>query len=429
MSTTTETSERIDEPRPAEGTSPADAIATDSPRAVGVSLFAVAKQVVGGIGKDGLTTQASAVAYSFIFAIIPLLVFTFALAATVGNAINNGNTDDTVQSILDWLFARLPDTSAAALQTPIENAVGQAGGSVISLGALLALIGARGAMGSLVGALNKAYRVEETRSFISRQLLAVGLTFATGLGVILAIALFLVGDQLGTLVAGPLGLGDTWVTVWNVLRFPLILVILVGALAALYWAGPNTDIPFRWLSPGALIAVVGWVVVTLFINIYFQFSGSFNSYGVLGGVLAFIFYLYVISLVMLIGGEINATLARRVPQEPGTAPEADPDDDVPAVARPSDSVLEAIRDAREAIARRPGAPSVAGLAARDVPGPADGDPVIVHPETRSRTDPTGRTTGRSATTAPTGTRRSLRTLVVGAGAIAGGIAAFLAGRR
>lgn len=347
MSSTSE-ARRQDEPRPAEDTSPADAIDTQSASAAGRDIVAVLKQVIKSVGQDKLTLQASAVAYNFIFAVAPLLIFIMSLAAAVSRAVNP-NTNETVTNIVNWLVERLPVSTALALRPVIEGALAQSGGGIITVGALLALIGARGAMGALIVALNASYRVEETRSFIRRQLLAVGLTFATGLGIILAIALFLVGDQVGVLVANAVGIGDVWTTVWNIARFPLILVILVIALAALYWAGPNSDIPFRWLSPGAVFGVVGWVVVTLFINIYFRYAGSYaKSYGALGGVLAFIFYLYLMSLVLLIGGEINATLARRVPQEgEATANGAE----LPELARVDDSVRTAIKDARATLSR------------------------------------------------------------------------------
>ncbi len=348
MSATSDVRQHQEEPRPAEGTTPADALDTSSAPAAGRDVFAILKRVFRSIGQDKLTLQASAVAYNFIFAVAPLLIFVMSLAAAVSRTVNP-NTDETVQNIVNWLVERLPRTTAEALAPVIRGALEQSGGGIITVGALLALFGARGAMGALIVALNASYRVEETRGFIHRQLLAIGLTFATGLGIILAIALFLLGGQVGTWVADAAGIGDTWATVWNIARFPLILVILVIALAVLYKAGPNTDIPIRWLSPGAVFAVIGWVIITLFVNIYFQYAGSYaESYGVLGGVLAFIFYLYLMSLVLLIGGELNAALARRVPQEDQAAldrePASEPD-------RVDASVRTAIHDARAAISR------------------------------------------------------------------------------
>ena len=404
-------------PQPAPDTSPADAIETGSAEGAGKSLFDLAKQVVKGMGAAQLTTQAQSVAYNFIFAIVPLLIFITALAATISKAVYSG-TDQAVQKIINQLADRLPANSQTLVHDLLQTAISQAGGGAITIGAVLALIGARGAMGSLIGALNAAYQVQETRGFVHRNLLAIGLTLGSGLGIIVSIILFVGGKQIGEWVSGPLGLGDAWVQVWNILRFPLVLVILVAALAALYWAGPNTTISFRWLSAGAIFAVIGWVVVTLFLNLYFQYAGSYASaYGTFGGVLAFIFYLYLISLILLIGGEINATLARRVPQAGGQSAGIGSDRDT--------SMTHVIRQAREALQTRRerataashaavDATATAGEQARDSVKPATSSTL-----SRSR-DPAQRTAHAS---------RSMQALGAAIATTGAGIAAVLLRRR
>ncbi|HEV2526965.1 MAG TPA: YihY/virulence factor BrkB family protein [Thermomicrobiales bacterium] len=387
------------EPRPAEGTTPADAIDTSSPGAAGRDAAGIGKQLIKAFGRDGLTTQAAAVAYNFLFAVAPLLIFIMSLAATVSRTVNP-NTDQTVTNVISWLTERLPATTAQALEPVVRGALTESGGGLISIGALLALFGARGAMGALIGALNVSYQVDETRSFIKRQLLAIGLTLGTGLGIILAIALFLVGDIAGNFVADQVGLGDAWALAWNILRFPIILIILVSALAALYWAAPNSDIPFRWLSPGAIFGVVGWVLITLFINLYFRYAGGYaESYGVLGGVLAFVFYLYLMSLVILVGGELNAILARRAPQEDGVERSADAQPAADADGRGNERVDDRVKDALRDVRRTFEGPRPAPVADA-IPG-------------RSQHD-----RGSAA-----------RGLAAGAGAALAGIIAVLLGRR
>ncbi len=383
-----------DEPRPADGTSPADAIDTSSAGSAGRDAVGIGRSLGQAIGRDGLTTQAAAVAYNFLFAVPPLLIFILSLASTVSQIVNP-NTDEIVQDLVNWLAERLPASAAQALEPVITGALNQSGAGLISIGALLALFGARGAMGALINALNVSYQVEESRPFLKKQLLAIGLTFGTGLGIILAIALFLVGDLVGNLVAEQVGLGEAWALAWNILRFPLILILLISALAGLYWAAPNTEIPFRWLSPGAIVAVSGWVLITLFINVYFRFAGGYaESYGVLGGVLAFIFYLYLMGLVFLIGGELNAILARRVQQQ---GEEQSTDDVAVAQAAVADTrVRDALRDVRESFTGSRPAP----VEEAPVPGQSE----------RAR---------GSAT----------RGLVAGAGAAIAGVIAIVLGRR
>lgn len=293
-----------------EQTSPADAVNTESPQSFVASAIEIGKALVKLISEQQLTRQAAATAYNFLFSFVPLVIFIMSVAATISRQV--AGTEDTVRTIMDWLFDNLPRTTAQAVQQPLEDAVSSSGGGLISFGAVAALFGARGAMGSLIAGLNASFEVDEARPFLRKQLVALALTIAVGLGIILAVVLFVLGEQIGDALAGPLGLGEQWATVWSYARWPLILVLLVLALAVLYWAGPNVKLPFKWLTPGALFAVPAWAIVTLGLSTYFQYFGSYAvSYGVLGGVLAFIFYLYVMCLVLLIGGALNAVMARR----------------------------------------------------------------------------------------------------------------------
>lgn len=275
----------------------------------GVPIWAIVKQTVKEFREDDLPGLAAQVAYHLLFSVVPLLIFVTALSATISQAVG---IDDAVNDILDWLFERLPPATVNAVAEPLRDVLSTEAGSFLSLGAVLALVSARNAMGSLMKALNVAFDVKETRPWWKQQLIAVGLTVALGLGIIASSAFFLLGAQIGAALTGPLGLGGAWGTVWNLARWPLIFVLLASALAFLYWAGPNVAAGFKWLSPGSVLAVVLWGLVTLGLNTYFRYFGGYAAaYGVLGGVLAFVFWLYVMSMVILFGGELNAVVARR----------------------------------------------------------------------------------------------------------------------
>ncbi|HEU5432064.1 MAG TPA: YihY/virulence factor BrkB family protein, partial [Thermomicrobiales bacterium] len=98
---------------------------------------------------------------------------------------------------------------------------------------------------------------------------------------------------------------------WGVLRIVLIPALLIVGLAVFYWAAPNIDAPFKWLTPGSILAVVLWIVASLLLQFYFRYAAGYvTAYGILGGMLAFIFWFYVMSLILLIGGELNSVLAR-----------------------------------------------------------------------------------------------------------------------
>lgn len=267
-----------------------------------------AKAIYKEFNKDDLQGLAAELAYHLLFAVIPLLIFLTALSAFLSKAIGLG---DIMDSVNNWIVANLPSSSQETVGNVIESVLQQRSGSILSIGGLLALWGARNAMASLMKALNVTFEVAEGRSWLKKQLIAMGLTLALGVGIIGSGSALLLGSGLGDTFANWVNLGNTWTTVWSWLRWPVVLVLVSVMLAFLYWAAPNVHVPFRWLTPGSLIAVVLWAVASYGLSFYFQhFAGYTESYGVLGGILAFVFWLYVMGLILLLGGEINAVLAK-----------------------------------------------------------------------------------------------------------------------
>jgi len=273
-----------------------------------VDVVPVAKATFKDFRKDDLQGLAAEVAYHLLFAVVPLLIFLTALSGFVSRWVG---ADDAMGSISTWLFDNLPRESAEALQDPIATVIQSQSGSFLSLGGLLALWGAKNALAAFMKALNVAFDVEETRPIWKRYAIAMGLTIALGLVIVAASSFFLVGSFVGEELAETLGLGSVWTTAWMILRLPVIAVVVLVALAFFYWAGPNVDTAFKWVTPGSVVTVVLWAVATLGLSVYFTFfAGYVETYGVLGGVLAFVYWIYVMSLILLIGGEINSVVAR-----------------------------------------------------------------------------------------------------------------------
>lgn len=276
-------------------------------RVGGIGVLPTAKTVFKEFREDDAQGLASEVAYHLLFSVVPLLIFLTALSGFVSRTVG---VNDAMGNITTWLFENLPQKTAVAVQEPIQSVIANQSGSFLSVGAVLALWGARNAMASLMKALNVAFDVKETRPWWKKQVIAVGLTIALGLAIVGGSAFFLIGSLVGGGLADSVGLGGTWATVWSILRWPLIFVLVSLAVAFLYWAGPNVDAPFRWLTPGSVVAVLLWALATTGLSFYFRYFGGYaEAYGVLGGVLAFVFWLYVMSLILLIGGELNAVIA------------------------------------------------------------------------------------------------------------------------
>jgi len=276
----------------------------------GYEVGPTAKAILKDFSGDDITGLGAEVAYHLFFSIIPLLIFLTALVGVVSQGVG---IDNVMANVTDWLLNQsgMPRQTAEVLGDPIEQALASESGGILSVGAVLALWGAKNAVSALMKALNVAFDVEEGRPWLVKTLIAIGLTIALGLGLAVAAAALLAGSAAGEVVAGWFGLGQAWVVVWSVLRVVLVPAALIVALAFLYWAGPNVKAPLKWLTPGAVIAVVLWVVATFGLGFYFQYAAGYvSAYGVLGAVLAFLFWLYVMSVILLFGGSINSVLLK-----------------------------------------------------------------------------------------------------------------------
>ena len=119
-----------------------------------------------------------------------------------------------------------------------------------------------------------------------------------------------------------LGIGNTAVTVWNIAKWPVLLLVVSFMFALLYWAAPNVKHPgFRWISPGGVLAVIGWLIASAAFALYVANFGSYNkTYGALGGVVVFLVWLWISNIVVLLGAEFNAELERERAIEDGMSP-------------------------------------------------------------------------------------------------------------
>jgi membrane protein len=215
----------------------------------------------------------------------------------------------------------------------VDNAIAQVSGGGASLAvlltALLALWSGSNAVNALVESFNLAYGVEEGRPFLRKKALVLGLTLMLALLINLAFVLLVFGQRIGSWIADKAGLGPAFDLTWNIARWPLAIAAIAFILAVLYYAGPNVEQSFRWISPGSLFATLLWLIATAGFGIYLRFSNPGSAYGVLGSVLVLLFYLYVTGIIFLIGAELNALLGRRYDpatvEDLATRPDAEPE--------------------------------------------------------------------------------------------------------
>ena len=299
MASTTVTA---DAPQPINWRSPAD-------------LLRVGKELYGEFKKDNVTSLAAAFAYHTVFAIPALLI----LAVTVAALVNATTNVDVTGNLKDLIAERAPGSTRQLLNSTVDNAIAKTSGGGASFGvlttALLALWSGSNAVGALIDAFNRAYGVQESRKWVRKKALTIGLTLMLAVFVNLAFALLVFGERIGSWIADKAGLGSVFDLLWNLSRWPVAVAAVAILLTLLYWAGPNIEQSFRWVSPGSIIATVLWLVATAGFGIYLRFSDPGSAYAGVGSVLVLLFFLYITGIVFLLGAELNAMITKRYDPE------------------------------------------------------------------------------------------------------------------
>ena len=277
------------------------------------------KRVFKEVGEDDLSGAAGELAYRFFLALFPFFIFLAALGGFVADLLNVRNPTNEVMELLG---DSLPSDAASVLRGELESVVNSPSATLLSLGIVAAIWSASSGVSTIVKGMNRIYEVKETRPLWRRYAMNVGLTVLGGLFVLGSIILLLVGQVAGTEVAAELGLADETAAAVSLARWPIIVLMLIIATAFLYWAAPNVRLPFRWITPGAVIFIIGWLVGSFLFGLYVSNFGSYNAtYGTLGGIVVLLIWLYLTSFLLMLGAEINAVLAQeeipeKLPQTP-----------------------------------------------------------------------------------------------------------------
>jgi membrane protein len=267
--------------------------------------------------EDNLTDRAAALTYYSVLAIFPALIVLVSILGLVG--------ESATKPLIDNLGTVAPGPAKEIFTNAIKNLQGDQGaaGVLFVIGLLGALWSASGYVAAFMRTSNAIYDMPEGRPVWKTLPVRVGLTIV--LLVLLAvstIAVVLTGG-LAEKVGDVIGLGSTAVAVWNIAKWPVLLLVVSFMFALLYWAAPNVKQPgFRWLSPGGILAVVGWLIASGAFALYVGNFGSYNkTYGSLGGVIVFLVWLWISNIVILLGAEFNAELERGRAIEAGMRPE------------------------------------------------------------------------------------------------------------
>jgi membrane protein len=266
--------------------------------------------------EDDMTTYAAALAYQTLFSLFPFVLFLVALLGFL-----------QIPAFFDWLLDQartvLPEQAMGIVEQVIGQIRGQSSGGLLSLGIIIALWAASSAVRMLMNALNAAYDVAEDRPAWKRYLLSIFYTIVLAVVIILAVGLMLVGPQVMEWLADQIGLGPLFVTLWAWLRLPVAILLLMVVVALVYYLFPNVDQPFRFITPGSVLAVVVWIAASFGFSFYVSNFASYSAtYGSLGAVIVLLLYFFVSAAVLLFGAEVNAQIYYRFAEDEDEGEEA-----------------------------------------------------------------------------------------------------------
>ncbi|WP_373321786.1 YihY/virulence factor BrkB family protein [Micromonospora okii] len=268
---------------------------------------AALKRTVREFQDDSLTDWAAALTYYGVLSIFPGVLVLISLLGLLGPSATEGVRDTVNQAVPEGNIRQI--ISAAIDQA--TNAGGLASVAAV-IGLLAAFWSASGYIAAFMRASNSIYDVPEGRPIWKTLPIRVGVTALVGVLLLASAVIVVFTGQLAEEAGSAIGIGSTAVTVWNIAKWPVLLVLVSLMFAILYWASPNARHGgFRWVSPGGVLAVVIWLLISGLFAFYVSNFGSYNkTYGALAGVIIFLVWLWLTNIAILLGAEFDAELER-----------------------------------------------------------------------------------------------------------------------
>ncbi len=270
----------------------------------GLTWKEVLRRVWMEIYAGDVLMRAAALSYYFLLALFPLLLFLVAMLgyfAEAGTELRN--------SLLAYLARVAPRTASELVRTTVDEIAKNSGSGKLSFGLLTSLWFASYGMNAISDTLNVAYGVKESRSWWRVRLASIGLTVALAVLIITALVLVLYGGEIGATLAGYFGFG-AFVAVWAIAQIPIVLAFVLFAFGLIYYFAPDLkDQKWYWITPGSLVGVILWLLVSLAFRYYLRYFDSYSvTYGSLGAVIVLMLWFYLTGAAILIGGKTNAEI-------------------------------------------------------------------------------------------------------------------------
>ena len=282
--------------------------------------WSVIRRTVAEFRADNATDWAAALTYYAVLSVFPALLALVSVVGLMGSS--------ATQTLIQNLNSFAPGPAKTMLASWLHNLSHSQGsaGIVFVFGLAGSIWAASGYVGAFMRAANAIWDAPEGRPFYKTIPLRIAVTLFAMLVLAVGSIAVVVTGPVAQRVGDLLGLGNAAVTAWDIAKWPVLLLMLAGLLAVLYYAAPNVRQPgARWITPGGLFAIVVWMAASLLFAVYVATFGSYNkTYGAVAGMIVFLVWLWISNIAVLLGAELDAELARERGVQAGNPPDREP---------------------------------------------------------------------------------------------------------
>lgn len=278
----------------------------------GLTFWQLVRRVVHGIQEDNLFGRASELAYNFLLALFPLLLFVLTLFGLFAS-----RSSELQNSLLSYFADFLPPSAFQLLKAITIEMAANATSGKLTFGIILTLWFASGGTSSMISTLDAIYHVRESRSWFRGRVIALGLTIAILTLLLTSLVIVLVGENFTDWIGMRLHLKSIVVIAWKGLQWVAVVLFLTLSFALIYYFGPSLEQrKWHWITPGSIFGGFLWLAASAGLRVYLHFFNTYTAtYGSLAAMMILLVWLYVTGLSFLIGGEINAQIERRAMNE------------------------------------------------------------------------------------------------------------------
>jgi len=274
--------------------------------AIPISWTELIKRTVNEFTADNCLGLAAQLAYYCLLALVPALVFLIALTSFL--------PANTIEQAIGSAASFLPAQMTDILRTQMESIAARENGGLLTFGFAMALWSSSAAIVSITDALNRAYDIDEARPWWKVRLTAILLTLALAVLVLVSMTLVIAGPTIAEWLAAQTGLGGVFEWTWKILQWPVVFALIAIGLGLLNYFGPDADQDWTWISPGAVLGTLLWLLASLAFKFYVTNFADYNAtYGSLGGIIVLMLWFYISGLAVLAGAEMNAEIEHASP--------------------------------------------------------------------------------------------------------------------